>query len=194
MAAGLSAHVNSCESCRSRWQAEQDLSNHLNALRIPAIPEGHEWGKAALMREFDQHRRRLRQTRWMWTVSAAAVLLLSVVAVRDIGERRSDMEPSAAVQSFTPREYPQETFTPAEEAGEKGFIKLPFALPPVPGETFGIVRTQLEPAQLVRMGVRVEPGWNGTVEADVLVGQDGLAQAVRLSNDDETSSATSQGY
>lgn len=194
MAAGLSAHVDSCESCRSRWQAEQDLSNHLNALRIPPIQEGHEWGKAALMREFDQHRRRVRQTRWMWTVSAAAVLLLSVVAVRDIGERRSDMEPSAAVQSFTPREYPQETFTPAEEAGEKGFIKLPFALPPVPGETFGIVRTQLEPAQLVRMGVRVEPGWNGTVEADVLVGQDGLAQAVRLSNDDETSSATSQGY
>jgi len=44
------------------------------------------------------------------------------------------------------------------------------------------------------MGVRVEPGWNGTVEADVLVGQDGLAQAVRLSNDDDTSSATSQGY
>jgi len=125
MAAGLSAHVDSCESCRSRWQAEQDLSNHLNALRIPAIPEGHEWGKAALMREFDQHRRRVRQTRWMWTVSAAAVLLLSVVAVRDIGERRSDMEPSAAVQSFTPREYPQETFTPAEEAAKRDLSSCP---------------------------------------------------------------------
>src|SRR6185312_2228279 len=194
MPAGLSAHVDSCESCRIRWQAEQDLSDHLSALRIPAIPEGHEWGKAVLMREFDQRRRHLRQARWMWAVSAAAVLLLSVVVLRDIGERRGDMEPSTAVQSFTPREYPQETFTLAEEAGEKGFIKLPFALPPVPGETFGIVRTQLEPAQLVRMGVRVEPGWNGTVEADVLVGQDGLAQAVRLSNDEETSGTASQGY
>ncbi|HEY4085513.1 MAG TPA: hypothetical protein VGM43_06220 [Bryobacteraceae bacterium] len=194
MAAALRAHVDSCESCRSRWQAEQDLSNHLNALRIPAIPEGHEWGKAVLMREFDQHRGHVRQARWMWAVSAAAILVLSVVAVRDIGGRRGDIEPAAAVQSFTPREYPQEAFTPAEEAGEKGFIKLPFALPPVPGETFGIVRTQLEPAQLVRMGVLVEPGWNGTVEADVLVGQDGLAQAVRLSNDDETSGAMSQGY
>lgn len=194
MPASLSAHVDSCESCRTRWQAEEDLSNHLSALRIPAIPAGHEWGKAVLMREFDQHHRHVRQTRWMWAVSAAAVVVLSVVAVRDIGGRHEDVAPSAAVQSFTPREYPQETFTPAEEAGEKGFIKLPFALPPVPGETFGIVRTQLEPAQLVRMGVRVEPGWNGTVEADVLVGQDGLAQAVRLSNDDETSGSTSQGY
>ncbi|HEY4089516.1 MAG TPA: hypothetical protein VGM43_26500, partial [Bryobacteraceae bacterium] len=172
MPAGLSAHVDSCESCRSRWEAEQDLSNHLSALRIPAIPEGHEWGKAVLMREFDQHRGHVRQARWMWAVSAAAIVVLSVVAVRDIGGRHEEMEPSAAVQPFTPREYPQETFTPAEEAGEKGFIKLPFALPPVPGETFGIVRTQLNPAQLVRMGVGVEPGWNGTVEADVLVGQD----------------------
>jgi len=192
--AGLRAQVHSCESCRRRRQAEQELSSHLNALRISAVPEGHEWGKAVLMREFDQRRRHLRQTRWMWAVSAAAVLVLSVVAVRDIGGRHDDMEPSAAAQSFTPREYPQETFTPAEEAGEKGFIKLPFALPPVPGETFGIVRTQLEPGQLVKMGVRVEPNWNGTVEADVLVGQDGLAQAVRLSNDDETSGAMSQGY
>src|SRR3569833_47351 len=103
MPAGLSAHVESCGSCRSRWQAEQDLSKHLNALRIPAIPAEHEWGKAVLLREFDRRRRHLRQGRWMWAVSAAAVLLLSVVAVRDIGGRHEDMQPLAAVQSFAPR-------------------------------------------------------------------------------------------
>jgi hypothetical protein len=119
---------------------------------------------------------------------------VSVLTVRDIGGGHDNVEPAAAVQSFTPREYPRETFAPAEEAGERGFIRLPFALPPVPGETFGIVRTELNPAQLVRMGVRLEPGWSGNVEADVLVGQDGLAQAVRLSNDDEASGAASQGY
>jgi hypothetical protein len=199
MQAGLSAHVDSCESCQIRWQAEQDLSNHLSALRIPAIPEGHEWGKAALMLEFDRRRRLLRRARWMWGVSAAAVLAISALSVRDIGKSHGDMKPAVAAQPFTPREYPQETFALAEEAGEKGFIRLPFALPPVPGETFGIVRTELNPAQLVRMGVRVDPGWSGTVEADVLVGQDGLAQAVRLSNGDETpadeaSGAASQGY
>jgi hypothetical protein len=193
MPAGLSAHMDSCEGCRGRWQAEQDLSHHLNALRIPAIPEGHEWGKAVLMREFDQHHRRARQVRWMWGVSTAALLTLSVLAVRDI-RGHNDTEPAAVAQSFAPREYPRETFAPAEEAGEMGFIRLPFALPPVPGETFGIVRTELDPAQLVRMGVGVDPGWSGAVEADVLVGQDGLAQAVRLSNDEETPDETSQGY
>src|SRR6185437_2746516 len=124
MPAGLSAHVDSCEGCRIRWQAEQDLSSHLSALRMPAIPDGHEWGKAALLRDFDQRRRHLRQVRWMWAVSAAAVLAVSVLTVRDIGGQHDDMEPAAAVQSFTPREYPREAFTPAEEAGEKGFIKL----------------------------------------------------------------------
>jgi len=34
------------------------------------------------------------------------------------------------------------------------------------------------------MGVSVDPGWSGTLQADLLVGQDGLAQAVRLSNDE----------
>jgi hypothetical protein len=194
MPAGLSVHVEACEGCRGRWQAERDLSNHLNALRISGIPEGHEWGKAVLMREFDQHRRHVRQVRWMWVASMAAVIALSVLAVRDIRGPHSDTERAAAAQSFAPREYPQETFAPAEEAGEMGFIKLPFALPPAPGETFGIVRTELDPAQLVTMGVRVDPGWSGAVEADVLVGQDGLAQAVRLSSDDEAQGETSQGY
>jgi hypothetical protein len=44
------------------------------------------------------------------------------------------------------------------------------------------------------MGVRVDPGWTGTLEADVLVGQDGLAQAVRLSNDDVTGNGAAEGY
>ena len=63
-----------------------------------------------------------------------------------------------------------------------------------PMDPVSVSSTELNPAQLVRMGVRVEPGWSGNVEADVLVGQDGLAQAVRLSNDDEISGAASQGY
>jgi len=88
------------------------------------------------------------------------------------------------VRSYAPREDPQESFAPAEEAGEKGFIALPFALPSVPGETSGIVRTQLDAAALARMGVSVDPGWTGTLQADLWVGQDGLAQAVRWSNDD----------
>jgi hypothetical protein len=184
----LSAHLAACEDCRARWEAERELTAHLRAMRLVSVPASLEWSKAVLLREFDANRKRERQVRWMWAMSTAAILVLSVVAVRDVW-----MRPSAAVslsggtsvvRAYAPREYPQESFLPAEEAGEKGFIRVPFALPPAPGETFGIVRRQLDQAELVRMGVSVDPAWTGTMQADVLVGEDGLAQAVRLSNDD----------
>jgi hypothetical protein len=139
------------------------------------------------MRDFDANRRRERQVRWMWAMSSAAILVLSVIAVRDVWVRPAApaLSGGSATQTreYAPREYASEPFAPAEEAGEKGFSKLPFALPSVPGETYEIVRTQLDPAALARMGVAVDPGWTGTLQADIVVGQDGLAQAVRLSND-----------
>jgi hypothetical protein len=183
----LAAHLAACETCRARWEAERGLTAHLRVMRLASVPASLEWSKAVLMREFDAGRRRERQVRWMWAMSTAAILVLSVVAVRDVW-----MKPAApglpggvaVVRAYAPREYPEENFLPAEEAGEKGFIRVPFALPPAPGETFGIVRRQLDQAELVRMGVSVDPAWTGTMQADVLVGEDGLAQAVRLSNDD----------
>jgi hypothetical protein len=185
----LEAHLAGCRSCRERWEAERELTSHLRAMRLASVPASIEWSKAVLLREFDAHRRRERQVRWMWAMSSAAVLVLSVVAFRDVWSRPA-VVPAVSGGSgmahalvYPQREYQRETFTPAEEAGEKGFIALPFALPSVPGETFGIVRTQLDPAALARMGVSVDPGWSGTLQADLWVGQDGLPQAVRLSDD-----------
>jgi hypothetical protein len=184
----LEAHLALCATCRERWEVERELTAHLRAMRIACVPASLEWSKAVLMREFDAHRRHERQVRWMWAMSTAAILVLSVVAVRDVWMRpaagRNLSGGAAVVRAYAPREYPQESFMPAEEAGEKGFIRVPFALPPAPGETFGIVRRQLDQTELARMGVSVDPAWTGTLQADVLVGEDGLAQAVRLSNDD----------
>lgn len=182
----LQTHLAVCENCQDRWEAERELTSHLRAMRIASVPASIEWSKAVLLREFDASLRRERQVRWMWAMSSAAVLVLSVVAVRDVWVRPagvSGTSPVVEARAYPPRDYPQESFTPAEEAGEKGFIKLTFAMDPAPGETFGIVRTQLDQTELARMGVSVDPGWTGTLQADLLVGQDGLPQAVRLSND-----------
>ncbi len=185
----LESHLAACESCRERWEAERELTSHLRMMRIASVPASIEWSKAVLLRDFDANRRRERQVRWMWAMSSAAVLVLSVIAVRDVWVRPAAAPAlsggSATVQAreYAPREYASEPFAPAEEAGEKGFSKLPFALDSVPGETYQIVRTQLDPAALARMGVAVDPGWTGTLQADIVIGQDGLAQAVRLSND-----------
>ena len=186
----LAAHLAVCEDCRARRESERELTAHLRAMRLASVPESgvwnKAWSKAVLLREFDAHRKRERQVRWMWAMSTAAVLVLSVVAMRDVWMKpaRGAGDNPSVTRAYAPREYPQEDFLPAEEAGEKGFIRVPFALPPAPGETFGIVRRQLDQAELVRMGVSVDPAWTGTMQADVLVGEDGLAQAVRLSNDE----------
>jgi hypothetical protein len=188
----LKAHLAGCGACRERWDAERDLTAHLRAMRVASAPADLKWSKAVLLREFDAHRLRERQVRWMWAMSSAAVLVLSVFTLRGVWIRQvaAPAHPGGSAgqqyvaQTYPVREYPQESFGPADDAGEKGFIQVPFALPPAPGETFGIVRTQLDPADLARMGVSVDPGWNGTLQADVLVGEDGMAQAVRLSNDE----------
>ncbi len=190
--ADLAAHLAGCSVCDERLRAQRELTAHLRAMRLASVSAidktDNSWKKAVMMREFDAHRRRERQVRWMWAMSSAAVLFLSVVALRDVWVRpsagRSVHEAGAMAHAAYPlREYAPEAFAPAEEAGEKGFTAVPFALPPAPGETFGIVRTQLDPADLARMGVSVDPGWTGTVQADLLVGQDGFTQAVRLSNE-----------
>ncbi len=184
----LESHMAACESCRDRWEAERELTSHLRMMRIASVPASLEWSKAVLLRDFDANRRRERQVHWMWAMSSAAVLVLSVIAVRDVWVRPAAAPALSAASAtvareYAPREYASEPFAPAEEAGEKGFSKLPFALPSVPGETYEIVHTQVEPADLARMGVAVDPGWTGTLQADIVVGEDGLAQAVRLSND-----------
>jgi len=186
LSAEVSAHCAGCEACQERREAETALSGHFRAMRQAVDAGNVAWSKAVLLREFDRQRRHERQVRWMWAMSSAAVLVLSVVAVRDTWMKpvTAQQNPVTIAKVFAPREYPQEAFGPAEDAGEKGFIKVPFALPPAPGETFGIVRTQLDPTDLARMGVSVDPGWTGTLQADLLVGEDGFTQAVRISNDD----------
>lgn len=61
-----------------------------------------------------------------------------------------------------------------------GFVALPYAESGVPMEDAVIVRLRLRASDLGRLGVPAGPGAaNGTV-ADLLVGQDGVARAVRL--------------
>ena len=184
--AELEAHISACQPCRERWEAERGLTSHLRALRITAVPSDGEWTKAVLMREFDAQHRRERNLRWAWGMSAAAAMVLSVAVMHDVWQHHvtgNTVKPIAI--SYPAGDYTAEAFVPAEEAGEKGFVTVPYSLPPAPGEILREVRAELPPETLARMGVDVEPGWNGEVPADLLVGQDGFTHAVRLSEDQE---------
>jgi hypothetical protein len=184
----LKSHLAECRACDTRWESERNLTAHLRALHIASVPESIEFSKAVLLREFDANQKRERNMRRMrsvaWVMSSAAALIFSVVAMRDISATRPAAPEKVAAHAYALPEYAQESFAPAEEAGEKGFIAVPFATPLAPNEILRIVRTELHPAALASMGVNVEPGWEGALPADLLVGQDGFPRAVRVSNDD----------
>jgi hypothetical protein len=66
---------------------------------------------------------------------------------------------------------------PAEEP----FVRVPYVVPPAPYERTELVRMDVPVATLIASGLEVRvPALGGTVTADVLLGQDGRALALRL--------------
>jgi hypothetical protein len=118
-----------------------------------------------LLAEFDRTNRRKRFVSWTVQAGAiAAALLLVGLALRD-------------PQYSAP---PQAAFDPVLES-EQPFIPIPYVAPLAPYERAEIVRMNLPVAALIAAGFTMRTNDPGTqVEADVIVGQDGRARAVRL--------------
>ena len=67
-------------------------------------------------------------------------------------------------------------------ASPSGFITLPGAVALPPLESGQLVRTDLPVSMLPSLGITPVGAQGRTVKADILVGQDGVARAVRLVN------------
>jgi hypothetical protein len=113
----------------------------------------------AVLAEFDRARRRKRGGYWL----AAAGLAAASVAIAWIVEHTAPAPPAAQVQS------------------EQAFVPIPYVLPPAPYERVEVVRMKLPVTALIAAGFRMQTADLGAqAEADVIVGQDGRARAVRL--------------
>ena len=74
--------------------------------------------------------------------------------------------------------------TPTIETSEQtGFVEIPYLAPPDPHENTTVVRIQIRVATLIAVGYRVTADPDAIVPADVLVGEDGRAHAVRVPAD-----------
>jgi hypothetical protein len=117
----------------------------------------------AVLAEFDRVKRRRRSRAWVAAVGAIAA---SVTLVW-IAENRPAQKPVGAA--------------PVEAEVEQPFVPIPYVLPPGPYERFEVVRMRMPVAQLIAAGFRMQTADLGAqAEADVIVGQDGRARAVRL--------------
>jgi hypothetical protein len=166
----LKSHLDVCSSCLDRWEAERSLTAGLRLMRIRASSGRSPLAaRTALLNEFAARRHKPAATyRWLWSVAAAAVLLLSVVLVRDLAP-----VPRIGVVAVEEPADPQ----------QEGFIEVPYAPPLAQGELIRVVHTELQPAALASLGVNVDPAWTAELPADLLLGQDGFPRAVRVSNE-----------
>jgi len=97
---------------------------------------------------------------WFYAAAAVALLALGLSFIH----KRQPASPPAAVVYNAP-----------------GFIALPYSQSGVPTESVVVIRVQVTPSQLSSMGVAVPAAAStARLQADVLVGQDGVARAVRL--------------
>lgn len=172
----LLEHLSGCPSCAERWRNERVLTREMQILsdRV-ALHRPPQAGREFLMQEFE---RKHRANRWRWLrwVPAPAAALLALVAL--VGIRHRD-----AVTTVSP----EAAFTGATaEASNDGFVDVPYALPLAPGELVSVVREELDPAVLVRMGLPVNGVGDAPVMADVVVGEDGFPRAVRVADETVT--------
>jgi hypothetical protein len=76
----------------------------------------------------------------------------------------------------------------ANHLAEQPFVDMPYVAPLAPYERIEVVRMRVSVAALERAGLEIHASDTGAIVlADLLLGQDGRAHAVRLVSDDEIS-------
>jgi hypothetical protein len=69
---------------------------------------------------------------------------------------------------------------PAQAHEQTGWVEIPYLAPLDPHENATVVRIQIRVATLISVGYRVTADPDAIVPADVLVGEDGRAHALRV--------------
>jgi hypothetical protein len=156
--AWLDRHLRVCARCRAASAAFSAIDNEVTGLgrrldsQNPPPADAREQ-LAAKLASLPARRR----VRWL---PAAAVAIAAALILAVIGPPR---KPSAA-----------------NRAAFAAFVEIPFLPPLDPHENTTIVRMNIRVATLIAAGYRVTADPDTIVPADVLVGEDGRAHAVRV--------------
>ena len=147
----------------------QELLEHLRALAADGPQAAPDRVERQLRAEFRKRRRRQRVR--VWTSYAGAAAVAAGIALL-LWVREAPKPAAGPMKSIVPAEI--------EEEADAGFYPLPEAeaLPDV--ENAMVVRVQLPVSSLRSMGFPVDEERADEVQAELLLGQDGLARGVRL--------------
>jgi hypothetical protein len=188
----LRRHLTSCADCRERWDRERQLTSQLRIMRrrVEALGSPNA-GRKSLMREFSQKHKRKTAYAWVWGLTAAAALLLAGWLGHAAGKRphgvRTEQaavyEASASLNSLSLSGV--SLSNDASALSNDDFIAVPFTPPLATGELVTMVHTDMYPEALASLGVEVDPSWPGDLPVDVVVGEDGLPRAVRITENNQ---------
>src|SRR5262249_1594763 len=181
-------HLAECAACALRFERQEEISAGLRRLGAPmrgrSAPAYVERNLVAGFRAHTrlQPRPRPRDLWWAALAWAAAVAvtgglppLLAAGHPRKRPERQPRQTPKAAAVEAAPALSPGE----AERGG--GFTPLPNAERIGPNEPMNMVRLELPRSTMIGLGFEVSAEQaEEAVEADVMLGADGIARAVRV--------------
>jgi len=172
---------------------ELELLDGLRALAVAEPREASPRVEQRLLVRFRARAERRRRAMWGYSVAAVAAVVAMLAVVFWAPRSRnsapaqiSRMVPSgqeALVQDVEPSaSMPQARFAVVRTDDlSDSFYPLPEAQDLPPLETTMVVRVELPASSLRLMGVPVEEDPSaGSLQADVMLGQDGLARGVRL--------------
>jgi hypothetical protein len=181
-------HLNECTQCAALWERQRRLAAGLRVyaddLRGVAAPPRVEANLVdAFRREMAPSGHALR-ARWIpamsWVAAAAAVLAMGLVIV----PRRHVTAPAAHHSGGTGVELASLI---DDGADDDGFIPLPNAERVGPNDDVNVVQMELSRSAMLEVGLEVNPDRvSEPVQAEVMLGPDGLARAVRFIDTDGT--------
>ena len=157
-ACALDAHLAECAECRNRWNRLRAVSDAVDAYSMTlGSPAGQRSALVAATRA--------QETRTYWRFAATAAALILAAGIGFLLSR--------------PPKTPPRVLQMAADA----FIDLPYSDENLSGEGAVVLQVELPRTAVALAGMPVSDGpANGRVKAEVLVGADGLARAIRFRN------------
>jgi hypothetical protein len=207
----LRQHLAACAPCRERLDAERQLTEQFQTLRIRVgaamAPNSQEEAsrREILMRDFAMAnlsglRRRSAFRSWGLALGAAAAVFASIFVGHLAGTYTRRTPPPATrtrgVRNPQTVIYQASWYQSGYEAGDEAsedasalssddFVAIPYTPPLAQGELVRVVHTDLQPEALASMGIDVDPVWANDIPADVVVGEDGIPRAVRITENQQ---------
>jgi anti-sigma factor RsiW len=178
------SHLAECSACAALQARHKRLAGGLGALandlRTVEAPAHVEASLRSMFRSAHAATRSRRTAWWKTPVfawGAASIAAASLVIGLWLAPKRR--EPAPVSHHNSPAQVELASLAPGEVSD--GFIQLPNAPQLDPNDDVNVVRMELPRSAMLAVGLEVSPEQvAGTVEAEVMLGPDGLARAVRF--------------